>query len=84
MFGYRKEIDKGNENNFFSDLEPLEGLCAPNTENRIFSPKVGSMIHTERGKFFKTLWDSTDWLSQIKTLRLKFFTNEKFREYMKI
>ena len=45
MFGYRKEIDKGNENNFFSDVEPLEGLCAPNTENRIFSPKVGSMIH---------------------------------------
>ena len=42
------EIDKGNDNNFFSDVEPLEGLCAPNTENRIFSPKVGSMIHAGR------------------------------------
>ena len=59
------EIDKGNDNNFFSDVEPLEGLCTPNTGNRIFSPKVGSMIHAGRaglgtGKFFLTLRNSTD------------------------
>ena len=92
LFGYR--TDKENHNDFFSDAELTEGLCAQKNENRTFSPKVGSMLfyvgyfwprsHSHSTAQAKFLLNFVKFNSvELKLLRLKFFTNEKFRGNIK-